>query len=92
MYGAMIRLSWRTKYPKHHGKLGQVMTPGDCVSVEQLESTTMGFFAQLKGGPTKQCYHISTICTHHYSDLIYVHFQYRLLSDKTVQYKRAFEA
>ena len=69
-----------------------VTKPGDCVSVDQLESTVPGLIAQLKGIPTKVCYCTATIFMDHFSRLSYVHLQKSLSSEETVQAKGAFEA
>jgi hypothetical protein len=41
--------------------------PGQCVSVEQVELSTAGFIAQLKGRPTTKQYHAATIVVDHAS-------------------------
>ena len=92
LYGAMPRRPWRTKSPNNGGKLQQVMAPGDCIYVDQLYAYTPSLISQVKGRPTKQCYHAATIFTDHYSGLSYVHLQKSLTSEVTVKAKRAFEA
>ncbi|KAL7580919.1 hypothetical protein ACA910_005738 [Epithemia clementina (nom. ined.)] len=89
-YGKLTRRPWRTK--------GQVITgvkvathPGQVVSVDQLESPTAGFVAQLKGAPTLQRYRYATIFVDHYSRYVYVYLQKSLTSAETVQAKCAFE-
>ena len=66
--------------------------PGECVSVDQLESSTSGFVAQLKGRLTKRRYKCATVFVDHYSDLTYIHHHSRLTSEETVEAKKAFEA
>ena len=51
-YGKMHCKLWRTKGGITQAKLPT--RPGQIVSVDQLESTTLGFIAQLKGKLTKQ--------------------------------------
>ena len=92
MYGAMTKRPWRTKGAQNKSKIRSVTNPGDCVSVDQLESPTQGFVAQLKGKLTKKRYGAATIFVDHASRLSYVHLQGRITSDETVQAKRAFEA
>ena len=92
IYGAMTKRPWRTKAQQNKQKIRSVTRPGDCVSVDQLESTTPGFIAQLKGKLTKQRYRAATVFVDHASRLSYVHLQKSLSSDETVQAKRAFEA
>jgi hypothetical protein len=50
LYGKAVRRRWRDK-PKANqaDKLVSITRPGQCISVDQLESTTLGFFGQLKG-------------------------------------------
>jgi hypothetical protein len=69
-----------------------VTGPGDCVSVDQLESSTPGFVAQLKGILTKIRYTCATVFVYHYSRLGYVTMQQQLTSDETVEAKHDFEA
>ena len=73
-YGKMHHKPWRTK--GNHSKVSRVATkPGQIVSVDQLESPTPGFIAQLKGNLTKQRYRYSTIFVDQYSHLSYVFLQ-----------------
>ncbi|KAI2507331.1 hypothetical protein MHU86_7051 [Fragilaria crotonensis] len=56
LYGKATRRPWRTK-PKlgqQGGKLRTATEPGQCISVDQLESTTPGLIAQIKGWLTKK--------------------------------------
>ena len=92
MYGAMTKRPWRTKGNQNKSKIRTATSPGDCVSVDQLESPTPGFLAQLKGGLTKRRYGAATVFVDHASRLGYVHLQGRITSDETVQAKQAFEA
>jgi hypothetical protein len=92
MYGAMRERPWRTKGIQNKNKIRVATSPGDCISVDQLESPTPGFIAQLKGRLTKKRYGAATIFVDHASCLSYVHFQQRISSDETVEAKRAFEA
>jgi hypothetical protein len=54
MYGAMMKQPWRTKAKQDKSKIKSVTRPGDCLSVDQLESPTLGLVAQLKGALTKK--------------------------------------
>jgi hypothetical protein len=92
MYGAMTKQPWRTKGIQNKNKIQVATSPGDCISVDQLESPTPGFIAQLKGKLTKKRYGAATIFVDHASRLSYIHFQQRISSDETVEAKRAFEA
>jgi hypothetical protein len=46
---------------------------GQCVSVNQMISTQVGFIAQLKGTLTKKCCTAATVFVKHYSRLKYIH-------------------
>jgi hypothetical protein len=72
--------------------LRTVHSPGECVSVDQLESPLPGFIAQLKGRLTRKQYRAATIFVDHYSRLSYIHLQEGLTSKETVDAKHAFEA
>ena len=89
-FGKMTKRPWRTKaQPK---RILPTTRPGQCVSVDQMESSTTGFVAQLKGRLTTRRYRVATIFVDHYSDLSYVHLQSSTKSDETVEAKLAFEA
>ena len=92
MYGAMTRRPWRTRGTQNKNKLRVATAPGECVSVDQLESPVQGFIAQLKGKLTKRRYGAATIFVDHASRLSYVHLQSRVTAEETVEAKKAFEA
>jgi hypothetical protein len=77
---------------QNKNKIQVATSPGDCISIDQLESPTQGFIAQLKGRLTKKRYGAATIFVDHASCLSYVHFQQRISSDEMVEAKQAFEA
>ena len=93
IFGKMTKRPWRTKATVKQG-LGifKATKSGQCVSVDQMESTEDGFVAQLKGKLTRRRYKYATIFVDHYSDLSYVHLQSTITSDETLQAKHAFEA
>ncbi len=64
---------------------------GQCVSVDQMISTQVGFIAQLKGTLTKNRYTAATIFVDHYSRLKYIHLMTKLTSEETIETKQAFE-
>lgn len=74
LYGAMTRRPWRIKTTKNDLKR-TVTKPGDCVSVDQLESSSPGFIAQLKGKLTNNRYRGATVYVDQASGLSYVHLQ-----------------
>jgi hypothetical protein len=91
IYGKMTRRPKRTKGAT--GRIGSTTAtrPGECVSVDQLESSTLGLIGHMKGKPTTQRYKCATIYVDHFSRLSYVHLQRTLTSEETVQGKMAFE-
>lgn len=92
IYGKLTRRKWRSKLPLNGSKVDTITAPGKCVSVDQLESTTLGFVAQLKGKLTTARYRAATIFVDHFSDLTYVHLQQSTSAKHTLEAKAAFEA
>jgi hypothetical protein len=91
IYGKMTRRPWRTK--GMYRQAPRIVTkPGECVSVDQLESSAPGFIAKLKGIPTVKRFKAATIFVDHYSRLGYIYLQQNLTSDETIKAKQAFEA
>ena len=88
-YGKQTKRPWRTKGPQGH--IRTATQPGQVVSVDQLESTTPGFVAQLKGLLTTQRYNYATIFVDQYSKLSFVFLQKRIMSAETVLAKQSFE-
>ena len=89
-YGKIHCKPWKAK--ENHPKASRVATkPGQIVSVNQLESPTPGFIAQLKSILTKQCYKYATVFIDQYSQLSYIFLQRMIMSNETVQAKIAFE-
>ena len=89
LYGAMTKVPWRGK--DNAGEVFIAMRPGQCLSVDQMISTQVGFIAQLKGSLTKKRYKAATIFVDHFSRLQYVHLMTKLSSEETVAAKHAFE-
>jgi hypothetical protein len=92
LYGSMTRRPWRTKSAQNKSKLRIVHLPGECISVDQLESQLPGFVTQLKGKLTRKRYKAATVFVDHASRLSYVHLQESLTSKETVEAKHAFKA
>ena len=91
-FGKANRRPWQTKAKVKPGKLSQaVRRPGDVVSVDQLESTTPGLVAQLRGRPTHVRYKVATVFVDHISKLSYVHLQQDTSGRETLKAKMAFE-
>ena len=89
-YGKLTKRPWRVKGDDK--KTTKVATrPSQIVSVDQLESNTPGFIAQLKGKLTQQRYHYATVFVDQFSGYSFVYLQRRITSEETVQAKHAFE-
>ena len=93
LYGAMTKVPWRSKGQRDATHPVFAATkPGECVSVDQMQSTEPGFFAQAKGILTKTRYKNATIFVDHYSRLKFVYLMTSNLTGKeTVDAKHAFE-
>ena len=89
-YSKLTRKPWRSK--------GVPMTPirkatssSQIISINQLESSMVGFIAQLKGKLTTQRYRYATMFVDQYSQYAYVYLQRAITSAETVQAKHSFE-
>jgi GAG-pre-integrase domain len=91
-FGRATKVAWRVKGSQNQSHINTCTSPGQCVSVDQLESTSPGFIAQLKGSLTRMRYRYVTVFTDHFSDLSYVHLQKTIKSAETLEAKDAFEA
>ena len=93
LYGKAVRRSWRNKPKKVEtgGKLRTATSPGQCVSVDQIESAAPGLIAQMKGWITTKRYRVATVFVDHYSGLSYVYFQKTTDGAETLEAKLAFE-
>lgn len=92
MYSKATRRAWRTKSTANAGKLRTATRPGEIVSIDQIESSTKGLIAQVKGRPTKARYTTATVFVDHFSRLSYVHFQVSTSAEDTLKAKRSFES
>jgi hypothetical protein len=91
LYGRATKRPWRTK--GQPSKIKPVTKPGQCVSVDQLESPVPGFVGQNKGHFFRKRYKAATIFVDHFSRLSsYVHLQESTKGDETLLAKRAFES
>lgn len=92
LYGKATRRPSRTKsQPLGVASLRTIDKPGQCVSIDMLESITPGFIAQLRGKPTKQRYRAATIFVDHYSRLGFVYLHKSTTAAEAVEAKKAFE-
>ena len=89
-YGKMTKRPWRVK-GDDKGTAKTATYPGQVVSVNQLESTSPGFIAQLKGTLTQQRYRYATVFVDQFSRYTFVYLQKRITSQETVMAKHAFE-
>jgi hypothetical protein len=91
LFGTMTKLPWRGKESKSSHKVFVATKLGECVSVNYMISTYVGFFAQLKGRLTTKWYRATSIFIDHFSCLGYVHLMQDLLSEETIKAKDEFE-
>ena len=89
-YGKMTKTPLRVKGDNKHATKTATQT-GQIVSVDQLESTSPGLIAQLKGKLTQQRYKYATVFVDQFSGYTFVFLQRHLTSEETVQAKHAFE-
>jgi hypothetical protein len=91
LFGAMTKLPWQGKETKADHKVFVATKPGECISVDQMTSTKVGFYAQMKGKLTKKHYKCATVFVNHFSHLCFVHLQLNDKSKETLPAKLAFE-
>jgi hypothetical protein len=91
LFGAMTKIPWRGKESKATHQVFVATKPGECVSINHMVSTHVGFFAQLKGVLTKKRYKAASIFVDHFSRLPFVHLMQDLSSEESVKAKRAFK-
>ncbi len=91
LFGAMTKLPWCRKESAFSHEIFIATKPGKIVSVDQMESTEVGFFAQLKGSLTKKRYRYCTIFVDHFSRLHFMHLQIDNPAAETMLAKQAFE-
>ena len=88
-FGGMTKQPSRHKGEKKH--IFVATKPGEVVSIDQLESTELGFVAQAKGRLTLKRYRYATVFVDHYSRLKFIHFHDKLTGLETINAKRSFE-
>jgi hypothetical protein len=91
LFGKSTRRAWRNKSLANEIAPRTITAPGQCVSVDQLESPTPGLIGQIKGILTTQRYRVMTIFVDHFTDLTYIHAQKSTTGQETLDAKHAFE-
>ena len=87
-YGDTKRTPWIVKGATNRGKIFPTTRAGEFFSVNQIESYTPSFLAQLKGGITCRRYRATTVFLDIFSDLSYVHLQSSTNSADTLDTKK----
>ncbi len=67
LFGTMTKVPWKGR--ETSSEVFVATKTGQCVSVDQMISTQVGFIAQLKGTLTRKRYTAATIFVDHYSRL-----------------------
>jgi hypothetical protein len=91
LFGVMTKLLWQGKETKANHEVFVTTKPGDCISVDQMTLTEVGFYAQLKGKLTKKHYKCTTIFVDHFSCLQFIHLQLDYKSKETLAAKSTFK-
>jgi hypothetical protein len=91
LFGAMTKIPWCGKESKATHQVFVAIKPGECVSIDHMVSTHVGFFAQLKRGLTMKRYKAASIFVDHFSLLRFIHLMQDLSSEESVKAKRAFK-
>jgi hypothetical protein len=89
--GKQSKIPWKVK-GVHNSHLKQTIRPDQCVYIDQMESSTPGLIAQMKGIPTIQRYTYTTSIVDHYSRNTYIHMHTAITSEQTILAKHAFES
>ena len=88
-YGKQTKCPWCTKGPQGH--IRTATQPGQVVSVNQLESTTPGFVAHLKGLLMTHRHNYAMLFVDQFSKFSFVFIQKRITSAETILAKQSFE-
>jgi hypothetical protein len=87
----MTKLPWCIKQLTFAHEIVVATKPGEIVSVNQMESTEVGFFAQLKGSLTKMRSRYCTVFVDPFSRLRFLHLQIDDSAAETMLAKQVFE-
>ena len=94
MFTAMTKNPCRSKGNNtggHVERITKITRPRQCVFVNVLESSQVGFIAHMKGRPTKKRYRYETVFVDHFLDLKYIHCMSKITSEETLYTKKSFE-
>ena len=91
LFGKDTKWAWQKKGPinRIHGQT--VTNPGECVSIDQLQSLIWVFVGQMKGWLTQVQYDSATLFVDHYSGLLYVHVHNSANGEETVLAKKTYK-
>jgi hypothetical protein len=88
----MTKIPWKGQETFSDHQVFVATKAGQCVSVDQLISTQVGFIAQFKGSLTNKRNTAAMVFVDHYSSkLKYMHLMTEITSEETMEAKRAFE-
>jgi hypothetical protein len=88
----MTKVAWRGKEQMNKHPIFTATKPGECISINHLQSTEPGFYGQAKGQLTKTRYKNATIFVDHYLHLQLVYLMTsNLTSSEKLETKCDFE-
>jgi hypothetical protein len=89
----MTKVPWQAKASSNDSNSVFAATkPGECISIDHMQSTEPGFYGQVKGVLTKTRYKNVTVFVDHYSRLRFVYLMMSNLTlSETLDAKRTFE-
>jgi hypothetical protein len=87
------KIPWQTKASSNDGNpIFTPTKPGECISINHIQSTEPGFYGRAKGALTKTCYKNATVFVDHYLHLKFVYLMTNNLTlSETLDAKRTFE-
>jgi GAG-pre-integrase domain len=88
LYGRATRIPWKVKGSSNH--IQPTTKPGQCVSINQMESSSPGIIAQLKGIPTIKRYKHVIIFVDHYTRYTFCYLQQSTSFAEILQAKHEF--
>ena len=90
MYSKAIKRR-KPNQTKNRDESRRATRPGEIISVDQLESPTGGFIAQIAGFLTKKRYKYATVYVDQFSNRTFVRLQKTSTASETIEGKKAFE-